>query len=52
MNYSDSVRALMPEESWDMIFTNAAVPALTQLEERYAQAYLDRIGRDDVEIGL
>lgn len=52
MNYSDSVRALMPEESWDMIFTNAAVPALTRLEERYAQAYLDRIGRDDVEIGL
>ena len=52
MNYSDSVRALMPEESWDMIFTNAAVPALTRLEEHYAQAYLDRIGRDDVEIGL
>ncbi len=51
MNYSDSVRSFMPEESWDMIFTNAAVPALTQLEERYAEAYLKRIGRENVQIG-
>ena len=51
MNYSDSVRALMPEKSWDMIFTNAAVPALTRLEEQYAEAYLKKIGREDVQIG-
>lgn len=52
MSYSDFVRAYMPEESWELIFGDTAVPVLTRLEERYAEAYLKRIGREDITIGL
>lgn len=42
MGYSDSVREFMPEETWDIVFGNAASDTLTALEKRYADAYLKR----------
>lgn len=49
--YSSAVMELLPQEYWDTALGADFYEALVLMERQYAESYLERTGRGDIEIG-